>query len=204
MKIIDISRLISKDMLIYPGDAPFKVEYVAKAESGGWNLTKFSMGSHSGTHVDTPRHISNEGTTIASLDLTKCMGSCQVIDVSQIPFGGLILPKHLESFSIKYDDIILLKTKSSDLDSHIFREDFVSLSVEGAKYLKQIGVKTVGIDYLSIGDRATHEELLNNDIVVFENLSLVEVKAGSYQFIGLPLKMDTEGAPARAILICED
>ena len=204
MKIIDISRLISKDMLIYPGDAPFKVEYVAKAESGGWNLTKFSMGSHSGTHVDTPRHISDEGTTIASLDLTKCMGTCLVLDVSQIPFGGLILPKHLESFPIKCDDIILLKTKSSDLDSPIFREDFVSLSAEGAKYLTHLGVKTVGIDYLSIGDRDAHEELLNHNVVVFENLRLAEVIAGTYQFIGLPLKMETEGAPVRAILISED
>lgn len=192
-------------MLIYPGDAPFEVVNIAKAASGGWNLTKFSMGSHSGTHVDTPRHISDEGSTVASLELSKCMGLCQVLDVSQIPFGGLILPKHLESFPIKRDDIILLKTKSSNVDSLTFREDFVSLSAEGAKYLTDLGVKTVGIDYLSIGDRDAHEELLNHNVVVFENLRLGDVPAGSsYQFIGLPLKMDTEGAPARAILIQEE
>jgi arylformamidase len=38
-------------------------------------------------------------------------------------------------------------------------------------------------------------------MTVFEGLDLREVSAGRYIFVGLPLRIKTDGAPARAILI---
>ena len=44
-------------------------------------------------------------------------------------------------------------------------------------------------------------ELLINNLTLFEGLNLSEVSAGEYLFVGLPLRIVCDGAPARAILI---
>jgi arylformamidase len=60
------------------------------------------------------------------------------------------------------------------------------------------------VDHLSVkkfgGDDEVHELLINN-LTLFEGLNISDVPAGSYLFVGLPLRMVCDGAPARVILI---
>ena len=76
--------------------------------------------------------------------------------------------------------------------------------MDAAKYLVEVGVKTLGFDYLSVkkfgGDDDVHEMLINN-LTLFEGLDLSKVPDGEYIFLGLPLRMNTDGAPARVILV---
>ena len=68
------------------------------------------------------------------------------------------------------------------------------------------GVKTVGVDYLSIGGFyhdtvETHVTILGAGIAVIEGLDLSGVEAGDYELICLPLKIaGADGAPARVVL----
>jgi arylformamidase len=67
-------------------------------------------------------------------------------------------------------------------------------------------VQLVGVDYLSVApfgnSRPTHVTLLKAGVVVVEGLDLSNVSQGRYNFYCLPLKLaDTDGAPARAILM---
>ena len=79
---------------------------------------------------------------------------------------------------------------------------------DAAHALVELGVRLVGIDYLSVEkfhpeQYETHETLLSNNIVIIEGLDLREVSAGSYELICLPLKIaggTGDGAPARAVL----
>jgi arylformamidase len=102
-----------------------------------------------------------------------------------------------------------LKTDNSNHQYQDFREDFTYLTLEGVEYLVQEGVKTVGIDYLSLvkfdgGEDATKaHEKANKDMNVIEGLDLRNVNPGSYIFSGMPVKTDTDGAPMRAVLITE-
>jgi len=50
------------------------------------------------------------------------------------------------------------------------------------------------------GDDEVHEVLINN-LTLFEGLNLAEVPEGEYTFIGLPLRINCDGAPARVILV---
>jgi arylformamidase len=43
--------------------------------------------------------------------------------------------------------------------------------------------------------------VLLDNLTVFEGLCLKNVEAGEYVFMGLPLKIDEDGAPVRAVLI---
>jgi arylformamidase len=46
-------------------------------------------------------------------------------------------------------------------------------------------------------------ELLLNNVTFFAGLNLSDVHEGGYTFLGLPLLLDMDGAPARVILIKE-
>ncbi|GAI03521.1 unnamed protein product, partial [marine sediment metagenome] len=73
-----------------------------------------------------------------------------------------------------------------------------------AEYLVKVCVKTLGFDYLSVkkleADDEVHEMLIKN-LTLFEGLNLAEVPEGEYTFIGLPLRIHCDGAPARVVLV---
>jgi len=204
MEIIDISMEIGEDMVTYPGDPKPSIERYMSIPEEPYNLTKLTLGTHTGTHVDTKRHIRNEGTGVLELPLDALYGPCKVLDVSEV--DSLICAKDLMKFDIDKGDIILLKTKNSEKGYKKFYEEYVSLGPSAAKYLVEKGVRTLGIDYLSVesfdSTGEVHRVLLDT-ITVFEGLVLKDVKAGEYLFCGLPLKINADGAPARAILIKE-
>ena len=102
----------------------------------------------------------------------------------------------------------LFKTANSKLWAarDDFYEDFVFLTPVAAKFLVQMGVKLVGVDYLSVeayhaqGGPA-HVALLGAGVVILEGLNLADVPPGDYELIALPLKIaGADGAPGRAIL----
>ena len=83
---------------------------------------------------------------------------------------------------------------------------YAFVSADAARYLVDMGIKLVGIDYLSIEEyqkegRPTHHILLEAGVVIVKGLNLTGVPAGDYDLLCLPLKLkDADGAPARAFL----
>jgi len=114
----------------------------------------------------------------------------------------------LVGHGISVGERILFKTLNSDhaWDSDTFEENFVFISQDGARYLAECGVRTVGVDYLSVGGfredgPETHHALLGAGIWIIEGLNLRGVEPGAYEMVCLPLRlMGAEGSPARAIL----
>ena len=70
-----------------------------------------------------------------------------------------------------------------------------------------LGVKLVGVDYLSVeqfhsAEHRTHRTLLENGIVIVEGLVLSAPPPGDYDLCCLPLLLaGLDGAPARAVLM---
>ena len=70
-----------------------------------------------------------------------------------------------------------------------------------AQALIDQGVRLVGVDRMSVGDREAHRVLLASGVVVLEGLDLSAVEPGPYELYCLPLKLvGSDGAPARTIL----
>jgi arylformamidase len=83
----------------------------------------------------------------------------------------------------------------------------VYLSLEGARFLVDKKISVVGIDYISIGGGGmedidkTHLILLDKGIYIIEDLDLSPVKAGRYEMICLPLRIEGgDASPVRAIM----
>ncbi len=205
-KPIDVSLLVHEDMLFWPNDPKFQREWVAKIFEGkNANLSKITLGSHTGTHIDAPYHFLDHGKTLESIDISRFYGFAKVFEIKN---PNKIFLKDIEALPIEEGDIVLFKTKNSLLlKENIFHNDYVGLSLEAARYLADKNVKTIGIDYLSIGPRGdegreVHRVLLSKEIGIIEGLSLLEVKEGKYFMMALPLKIKGgEGSPVRAILL---
>ncbi len=204
MRIHDISVPLRNDMAVYPGDPPVVIEPALSIERGdSANVSRLLMSAHSGTHVDAPRHVGSRGVSVDHLSLSVLTGRALVVEI-----GGTkkIGRKELEPFPVKGEERLLLKTGNSLLWGRPgFTVDFAHLTEDGADYLTGIGIKLVGIDYLSIealdGDGSVHRKLLEHGVIILEGLNLDGVKGGVYELICLPLKiLAGDGAPARAIL----
>jgi arylformamidase len=204
-KIYDVTVPLSASVPTYPGDPRFEIEFTKTLASGApYNLARFSLGAHAGTHVDAPYHFRADGATVDALPLEILMGKARVVEM---PARERIRREDLEAVDLRDDLRILLKTRmSGQLRVPEFQEDFVHLTGDGAAYLAQAGLKLVGIDYLSVDRFGTteyeaHQALLGAGVVIVEGLDLSEVAPGEYDMVCLPLRIEgADGAPARVVL----
>ena len=113
------------------------------------NVSKMSLGVHTGTHMDAPIHF-HGGIGIDQMPLTAAVGRARVIEIGD-PVS--IKPGELAGHNIQRGERILFKTRNSPRcwQADDFVEDFVYMSHEAAQYLATLGVQTVGVDYLSVG-----------------------------------------------------
>ena len=203
LKFYDISLPIHEKMIVYPGNPSPKISQYSSIPRSVTNESLICLGSHTGSHVDSKRHIENSIEGTATLPLDSLYGKAQVFDLTNVE--NEIHKKDLEKYKIEKDDIILLKTKNSQKYDQ-FTTDFVHIKMDAAQHLVNSGVKTLGFDYLSVKKYGTDDDvhsLLINSLTLFEGLNLAEVPEGEYIFAGLPLRIDCDGAPARVILIAD-
>ena len=193
---------------VYEGDAPMKFEFLKDMRKGdALTLSAYSLGAHSGTHIDAPMHFVLGGASIDRVSLVPLIGPARVID---IPDGvQAIDAAELDRHEWRGAQRVLFRTRSSLrgwMQSSTFHRDFAYIASDAAQLLADAGVQLVGIDYISaeqFGAAAprTHRILLGKGIPIVEGLSLEGVRAGDYDLIVLPIKVaGHEGAPARAVL----
>lgn len=206
---IDVSAPIDpKTAPVYPGNAPIKLDFMLDYAKGDrLDLSAYSLGAHTGTHVDAPLHFIKGGTPVDKVPLEPFVGPARVIDCSADAM--VIDAAELNKHAWKGAKRILFRTRNSRngwMTDPTFHEDFTYVAPDAARLLADAGVVLVGVDYLSIEkfhspEPKAHLALLGKGIPVVEGLSLKDVEPGDYDLIVLPLRVvDHEAAPARAIL----
>ena len=205
-KILDITFPVHPGMTVWPGDTPTAVEAIKEIENGARStVSRLELSSHAGTHLDAPAHFIEGGKTVESLDLAVLIGPCIVVEVDDADItAGVIDALDLPRDATR----VLFKTRNSARFSGTepFFTDYTGVSVCGAERLKDLGVRLVGIDSLSVAAyndiAAVHHTLLGAEIILLETLNLRDVSPGKYQLICLPLKLDgVDGSPCRAVLL---
>ena len=202
--VYDVTVPLVPGLPVYPGDPPFELEPLQRLGSAPFSLSRMSLATHTGTHVDAPAHFLPGGATIDSLPLEILLGKARVVE---IPARERIDRADLEPRDLRDDLRILLKTRmSGQMLKPGFQEDHLYLSGDAAAYLAQAGLKLVGFDYLSVDrygapDYPAHHALLEAGVVIVEGLDLSEVEPGEYDMACLPLRVaGGDGSPARVIL----
>ena len=210
MRIYDISVPISAATPTYPGDPGVEIkQWTAIADGDAANVSLLHFGAHTATHVDAPAHFIEGARKVEQLSLDALIGPARVVLIPDE--ADAITPIHITALDLEGATRVLFKTRNSAFWSNMttgFRQDFTYIAPDAARALVELGVRLVGIDYLSVEKfqterHETHEILLSNNIVIIEGLDLREVSAGSYELVCLPLKIaggTGDGAPARAVL----
>src|SRR5689334_5638720 len=205
-RFLDVSVSLAPGIPAYPGNPEFELQPVKRIKDGGSsNVSRLVMGTHTGTHVDAPRHFFDDRPGVDALPLELLIGRARVLDV---PVRGGIGREHLAPAGLRDDLRVLLRTPNLALWNSPtgFHQDYTYLAEDGARYLVDQGVKVVGIDYLSVeqfkkAGAPAHRALLTHSVVIIEGLNLAEAEAGMYEMYCLPLRIaGSDGAPARVVL----
>jgi arylformamidase len=169
------------------------------------NVSHMAMGVHTGTHMDGPVHFIHEGAGLDEMPLEATIGEARVIEIAD---PQQVTAAELRRHELQPGERILLRTSNSERcwKTDDFVDDFVYISEGAAEYLAEARVRTVGIDYLSVGGYHVdggriHRILIDGGIWIIEGLDLSSAPAGRYDLICLPVKLHgSDGAPARAIV----
>jgi arylformamidase len=206
MQIYDVTRTLQSGMATWPGEPGPELTLIKQMSAGqAADVSHLSLGVHTGTHVDAPRHFIPGGAGVESLPLTALIGPARVVGIQH---EGAIRVDELERAGLDGVERVLFRTRNSDEWSGAeFREDFVYLDPEAARRLVERGTRLVGVDYLSVeafaaAEPLSHRTLLSAGVVIVEGLDLREISPGDYLLSCLPLKLaGADGAPARVVLM---
>ena len=188
MKLYDISKEIFSAAVFHGDPAPAFQPVQRLAEGGHCNLTQVTLGTHSATHMDAPWHFVPGGKTIDQVELSRCVGPCQVVEAQGLlekAWAAAVLQRGVKR--------LLLKGQAQ-------------LSVEAAQELAQGGLLLLGVEAMSVApddDPApVHRALLEREVAVLESIDLRQVPAGDYILLAQPLKYGgLDGAQVRALLV---
>jgi arylformamidase len=150
-KLLDISVGLHDDMPVWPGSAGFRRSWTHRMESEGVNVSKLECDIHVGTHIDAPLHFLSGGSAAHELDLAALVGPAWVADMGEV---ASVTAESLEGLNLPADVTrLLLRTRNSRLwadDVREFRRDFVALTADAAAWVAERGIRTLGVDYLSV------------------------------------------------------
>jgi kynurenine formamidase len=180
-------------------------------DKGGANTTRILLSAHAATHVDVPYHLLESGKTVDELPLEAFCGSARTYDLTHKALGSCICPGDLEpSTPLRHREIALFYTRSNESTiSGSASRHCTCLDTALADWLIEKRVKAVGIDSMSVdsldsSENEVHKKLLQNEIVIFENLSNnLRLLAGKRAlFFGMPLRLErAEASPVRAFAL---
>lgn len=215
-KIIDLTLDLHEGMLTYP--APwhpvFEITQLGRFCQEGRMSNKVTIGTHTGTHVDSPLHFIENGLSIDKVDLNVLVGPAKVIDMTHKGSYDRIDVEDLEKCNIVVEkgDRIIVKTgwDKKWMTSEYYKA-YPSFTEEAANWLVNKGVLMVGLDIPSPDnpipgkvDSPIHTIFLSNNVILCEYMTNLTELPENIFFIALPLKLRNGDAfPARAIAIVD-
>jgi arylformamidase len=203
-RLWDISPPVHAGSPVFPGDAPFSLQWPARIGPGcPVNVSTLTLSPHTGAHADAPLHYGDEGLPIGEVPLHAYLGPCRVIHA--IGCGPLVQWQHLAHALQDLPPRVLVRTYAR-MPQDRWDPELPAYAPETIERLADLGVVLVGIDSASIDPAPSkalesHQVIRRRGLRVLENLLLDEVPEGDYELIALPLKLTTACAsPVRAVL----
>jgi len=175
MRLIDLTLPIVSGMPVYPGDPEVAVRQVRKLSADGYRLHELSLGSHTGTHVNAPWHMAEEGQRLEDLPLAGFIGKAVVRGAAPYKAGmGIIYA----DFPLDMEELSLLL---ANRPAFVGQSEEFPLDVEVERAICRAG------------------------ILSFENLANTSrlPRGRAFLFAGLPLAVGGDGAPVRAVALLD-
>jgi kynurenine formamidase len=224
--VADLTHVLSATFPIWPGNAPIRVTPAASVAKDGYFANRWEVGEHHGTHLDSPAHFVEGGTTAERLPPAGFIAPLAVIDVRE-------RVKRDADAAVTVDDLLAWEKAHGKLPSGaaVFMNSgwaekagtaaaflgtdgggvlhFPAFAPEACTFLvKERDIVGVGVDTLSVDigpskTFASHKALLGAGKWILEcvaNLTSVP-PAGATVFVGGPKVAGASGGPTRALAV---
>ncbi len=209
MQIIDLSHPICNDMPVYPGTESPIIKQETSLEKDGFIEKTIHMSSHTGTHIDSPAHISKAGKSLDSFDVKYFVGKGVVLNFCEIN-GSIININDLLPFEeiIASVEFLLINIGWSRFwGKKQYFSNYPVLSIKSVEWittnfkLKGLGIDAISVDRENSSIFPVHRTLLKKEIIVIENLAnLEQLGTTTFLFNCFPLKIENaDGSPIRAV-----
>lgn len=207
----DLSVTLETYMPIWPTNPLVDIKPIGTIARDGYKVETYYSATHSGTHIDTPSHMLEDGKTIDQIGISSLVGEGYVIR-PELTGTEISLESIRKVWKDEYDGNIVLINTGWDKKRGYNREfqyEFPGLSLETVDFLikhkpKVIGIDTLGIEPFDHEDFQVHKKLLSHDMVFIEDLAgLHQLTEGKkYLVAALPIKIGGgSGAMARVIAL---
>jgi len=204
---VDLTLPLYADVPVRPGDPGVVMDELGEIATEGYRLTHLSMGTHTGTHIDAPAHISESGDTLNSISFDALVGPCCLVNVaselgSSIELDDLIIHKEV----IKSTGRVVLKSGwAKRWGTPEYYRNSPSITMEAARWLigKDVHVKLIGFDMPTPSvkqERDVHKVFLEASVPIVECLNLQNLTHSHFEIVVAPLPLrGREGAPCRVL-----
>lgn len=218
MEIYDLTLPLDNECMTCgtPWHTRVDISPLGKISSVGRNTSRIILGSHSGTHVDAPKHFFENGSGIEEISLSKICGEASIVDLSYKTIGDVVTVEDVSRLDICARMIFCFQWYKYWKTPQYYK-DFPYFTLDAAKYLFQHGMKVMALDTPSPDfsgniqctggeDSPVHKFLLSKDVVLIEYLNNTEriIPNKTIKMIALPLNLvGSDGSPARVIVMEE-
>jgi arylformamidase len=219
-RIVDLTMALHEGMQTFPAHWHPFVEVTQMGRHGIENreTRKLVLGTHTGTHIDAPRHFVPGGATVDQIDLAQINGEAILIDLSHVPAGTGVDVALLEAAVAgrPVTRVLIRFDWCKNLGTMGYYTDQPWLEEEAAQWLVDHGCRLVGLDVAmpdnpkngksSGNDSPNHKIFLGSGTIILEYLvNLGSIGAARFDLVVAPLKIrDGDGAPARCFAIVQE
>jgi arylformamidase len=220
IRYIDLSLEIREGMQTFPTHwHPFvEISQLGRFGIENRETRKVVFGTHTGTHIDAPRHFVPDGITVDEISLSQINGSATLLDLSFVKSRTEITTEMMirAARGLSVERAILRFDWEHNLGTMGYYTDVPWLSCGAAQWLVDNGCRLLGMDtpmpdnpindWKSSDDSPIHKILLGNGVVLLEYLTnLSAINSVNFEIVVAPLKIvGADGSPTRAFAIVRD
>lgn len=211
VRVIDLSHPLTEATPVYPGDPEFRRETATTIAADGYNLSRLTLGTQTGTHVDAPFHFLGDGATIDHIPLDMAVGPAVVVPVRDkgenepvtladlAPYRHRLRPGAIALFVTGW----YRHTGTSRFFEHPYLEAEVGQAVLDAG-VRTIAIDTLNADFTGGSSFPIHDMVAAAGGLIAENLAGTEALTPGVEplLLVLPLQLvGCDGAPVRAVAL---
>jgi len=207
MEWLDLSLPVYSGMPVFPGDPAVRLDRVLTHEEHQLQVSRLTLGSHTGTHLDAPRHFFADGSPVDQLPLGQLITSALVVGCPLDGVGPIDLTR-LDFSRLQGGDALLLATGWDRLaGTEQYYTAIPDFATGSTGFLLSLGIRLLGLDLPSVCEYANppqpaamHQGLLGAGLALVECLAGLQPLAGKrVDFMALPLRLsECDGSPVRA------
>lgn len=222
MPSYDLSQPITDGMAVYPGDPPVDVAELATIEADGYRQSSLTIDSHTGTHIDAPAHMIDDGRRLAEFPVETFQFTARRVDCTGLKRRAEIgvdalAGGHSGGLSDAVD-LLVVQTGWDDYWNTDQYFDHPFVTTPAADWLVDrglhLGVDTPNVDPTPTDNAAddepagypVHRRLLGDGRLLVENLRGLSRLPDRFELHAYPLSIQDggDGAPVRAIGVVDE